>query len=67
MGWGEVRDILVDGVQGRYFIPFNILLFIIMYNKNSFLDFKYNKLIALLTIFIIDFISVAYIMNFFLT
>ena len=67
MGWGNVRDIIIEGVQGRYFIPFNILIMLILYNKNSFIQFKDNTLSAALVILFIDIVSICYVMSGFLT
>ena len=66
LGWGEVRNIIVDGVQGRYFIPINIILFTCLYSKKSFIFIKNKHLVLSLMIFILNIISIYYVMNYFL-
>lgn len=51
--WGNARDLAIEGVQGRYFIPFFILIFYIIGYKHLKLNVK-NKglLMASLLLFI---------------
>ena len=55
LGWTPVGGNIVEGVQGRYFLPFLILPFICAIQKNKYIEFKktvpiYTILICLLNI-----------------
>lgn len=63
LGWGELRDFIVEGVQGRYFIPINILLLVLLYNKNSRITFKNDTLIITLSIIFVNMFTLCYIIG----
>lgn len=65
LGWGDLKALLVQGVQGRYFIPINILLLLIINSKKIKFDIKNkNELISIPLIFI-NILSIIKIITFF--
>ncbi|MBR1376734.1 MAG: DUF2142 domain-containing protein [Bacilli bacterium] len=66
ISWGYARDIIVEGVQGRYFIPINLLILLIIYNKKSILSFKNNTLIISLLMLLINLLTIGRIIYYFI-
>jgi len=64
LGWGEIRDLFVEGVQGRYFIPINILIFILLSSDKMKLNIKENKLFVVLPILFINIYTVLMLLNY---
>lgn len=53
LGWGNLRDLFVEGVQGRYFIPIVILPLLLLQNKNiKFNIDNKNLVLSILIVFI---------------
>ena len=52
--WGELKDLFVEGVQGRYFIPFNILLFLLFSSKKIKFDIDYKSFILAIPLILIN-------------
>ncbi len=64
--WTGLHGSVIEGVQGRYFIPFLILLFINFINKNKYIHFKSIELVYCVLISLINFTSMLSIVRFFL-
>ena len=45
MGWTKTGADIIDGVQGRYFIPILILPFLCLIQKGKYIKFKYINVI----------------------
>lgn len=60
--WGDSRVLLVQGIQGRYFIPINLLL-IMMLTKRPYLKIDNRNLIIVLTILFINLVIGFNLMN----
>lgn len=61
VGWGDLHELIVDGVQGRYFIPITLLLVFLISNKNSYIKFKNNNFIVLMFTSVVNLITLLYI------
>ena len=66
LGHGNVRNLRVDGVQGRYFIPISLLLFLCLYSNKQPIKWKHAKLFIVLTLAIIDVLVVSNVIDWFL-
>lgn len=66
LGWGNIREFIVEGVQGRYFIPINFLLLCTMVNNKVRLDFENKKLYLALGILFINLYSIMSVINWYL-
>lgn len=53
LSWTEVRSPIVDGVQGRYFIPLSPVLCMLVYNQRLKIPEKWLILIVNISIFLI--------------
>ncbi len=47
MGWTSVGNDIIDGVQGRYFIPIMIIPLLCLVKKDRCMDFKYRDLVGI--------------------
>lgn len=65
MGWTTVGGEIIQGVQGRYFIPIIILPLMCFIIKNKYIEFKYINIVISLLLCFINYISIYSIINFF--
>lgn len=65
MGWTTVGGEIVQGVQGRYFIPILILPLMCLIFKNKYVEFKYTNFFITLLLCFINYISIVSIIKFF--
>lgn len=66
LGWGIVTDIVIEGVQGRYFIPINILLFMTFFSKDRYIKFKNPYLLVTFGLLITHLLIMTNVLNYFL-
>jgi len=65
-GFGNIRDILINGVQGRYFIPMNLLLLLVMFNRKNNLKWEKGLLFIIISISIINLLVISNIIDWFI-
>lgn len=67
IGWGASRTLVVEGVQGRYFIPITILPLLILINKNNKIGIKNKEYVITLMLVFIHLVSLYHVVCFFLS
>ena len=63
--WTKIGGSIIEGVQGRYFIPIFILIPLMIINNKNKLTFKNTKLFVCLAAIIINLLCIISIINFF--
>ncbi len=63
LGFGSARNLRIDGVQGRYFIPINFLLLLCLCNKKHYIHWNEAKLYITIALSIIDIIIVSNVID----
>lgn len=66
IGWTEVGTGIIVGVQGRYFIPIGILIFLCLCMKENCVKIKHIKEIYLILFSIINFSAIGSVIQFFI-
>ncbi|MDD3453390.1 MAG: DUF2142 domain-containing protein [Bacilli bacterium] len=66
LSWTGVGQLVALGIQGRYFIPFAILLFIVLCDKNRYLSFKNVLKIETFILLVLHSSVIMTIINFFI-
>ena len=56
--WNSVNSRIIEGIQGRYFIPFMLIPFILMINDKINVNFKDNQLIITTSLLIIHLLNI---------
>lgn len=57
--WNGIGSRIVDGVQGRYFIPFMVLPLLLLNTDKIKINFKHKKEIVIAGIFLVHFLSIS--------
>ncbi len=60
VSWSEIGNLIIDGIQGRYFLPVNFMLFLMFYKnlKIESINFKRKHQIILALLFIIHLLAI---------
>lgn len=66
IGWTAVGENLIQGVQGRYFIPIAILVSLCLVTKNKYIEFKYTNVVIAISLCLVNYVGVASIIKYFL-
>lgn len=66
LGWGYQNDLLVNGVQGRYFIPLVILLLLLLASSSKKVDFKNKNLSIVISLLFINIYMISYVLQYYL-
>ncbi len=66
MGWTPVGADIIEGVQGRYFIPVLILPLLCLINTKKFLECKNTKLIYVILTIMVNISAIQSVINYFL-
>lgn len=64
--WTPLKGSVIEGVQGRYFIPFLIVLLFSFIDKKKFIKLKNTELVYCIFIILINYTSLFSILRFFL-
>ena len=56
--WSSVNSRIIDGVQGRYFIPFIVIPFILLITDKIKINFKNNDLIIIVSVLLIHLLNI---------
>ncbi|MGN0973216.1 MAG: DUF2142 domain-containing protein [Bacilli bacterium] len=66
LGWGIITDTIIEGVQGRYFIPINILLLLIFASKKNNIKMNNPYMLVSLSLLLCHLLISTNIINFFI-
>ena len=64
-GWGTTKDLVVTGVQGRYFLPVFILIFYILASKKIKFDINNKQILVVSSLLFINLYVVMTIIKYF--
>lgn len=66
IGWTTVGDNLIQGVQGRYFIPIGILVLLCLITKNKYIEFKYTNIAIAILLCLVNYVGVISVIKYFI-
>ena len=66
MGWTAIGKGIIDGIQGRYFIPVALLPLICLIKKDKYIEFKYCDALVLTFICVINIYALNTIIHYYL-
>ncbi len=66
IGWTTVGENVIQGVQGRYFIPIGILVLLCLVIKNKHIEFKYTNIVVSLLLCLVNYVGIVSIIKYFL-
>lgn len=66
IAWTTVNGNVIQGVQGRYFLPIIILALLCLVKKGKYIEFKYTNFVVLFALCCVNYIGLGSIIKFFI-